>query len=103
MKYEGGSDIVHLVNGKIAVASLKPNKMGEYQLDVVLGDSMPKIEMSIETRGKVTVSTQSVTFYSGEPTRLKLRYRGQKGSNNRERGGLLLKPVNTSICYVLGV
>ena len=47
MKYEGGSDIVHLVNGKIAVASLKPNKMGEYQLDVVLGDSVPKIEMSI--------------------------------------------------------
>jgi len=58
--------------------------------------------MAVETRGKLAVSMQSVSLFSGEATRLKLRHRGVK-AGGRERSGLILKPGNTSICYVLGI
>ena len=60
------------------MASLQPNKIGEYHIDLCLEDELSKVEMAIETRGRLTVSTQTASLYSGEQTRLKLRHRGQK-------------------------
>ena len=76
LKFEGRSDIQSLSNGRIAIARIKANKSNEYNLDLILGKELDKIEIGIETRGKLSVSMQSASLYTGETTRLKLRYRG---------------------------
>ena len=48
--------MLSLREGKLAVANLRANKMGEYELSLCLGEGLDKIEMSIESRGKVICS-----------------------------------------------
>lgn len=61
------------------------------------------MEVQVESRGKVSASTDSMTLYSGELTHLKLRQRGVRNLKCPERYGLLLRPLDSQICYVLGL
>jgi hypothetical protein len=56
LRYEGATEVLSLREGKLAVANLKANKMGEYELSVCLGEGLEKIEVGIESRGKVVCS-----------------------------------------------
>jgi hypothetical protein len=103
LRFEGSSDVVDLLQGRMAVANIKVNKLGEYELEITLGEGLSKLAVTIETRGKATASMQSATLRSGEPTRIKLRERGQRMLGVRERCGLMLKPENSRICFVMGV
>ena len=50
----------------MAVASIRANKVGEYELGIILGEGIQKMEMAVESRGKITSSSQSLTLYRGE-------------------------------------
>lgn len=47
LKYLGNTEVVTLLQGKLAIISLKPNKLGEYELDIELEDSLPKMELQV--------------------------------------------------------
>jgi hypothetical protein len=72
-------------------------------LEIGLEEGLSKMEVQVETRGKATVSTESLTLYAGDLTKLKLRQRGLRNLKGKERCGLMLKPLNTQICYVMGL
>lgn len=61
------------------------------------------MEVTIETKGKISSSVDSFMMYDGDFTRVKLRPRGNRNIKTKERCGIIIKPRNTQICYILGV
>lgn len=59
---------------------LKANKFGEYSLEVGLGDGNPRMSASVETRGKMTSFTSSITLADDSFSSIKLRRKGTSHS-----------------------
>lgn len=59
----------------MAVIKLEPNQMAQYCINIALMEGLNKCKLNIETRGKITSLSDTITIREGDYTDLKIRTR----------------------------
>jgi hypothetical protein len=83
VKFEGKSDYVSISKNTITVLRLKANKLGEYSFELGLSEGNPRMNVSVETRGKMASFTTNLALNNESFSSIKLRKKGVSHPEDR--------------------